>query len=189
MFALRKAARFQNVHFFPEYLRLYNCSCMSSSWSLCLMKSSQGGQPVLVKACPTVTPVQPALNPFLTFLTWTARSQTEERLKSTRPFWKPVRQHLIYFCSALRFDYKNMDFSLRTDNNKNHQIKCDIPFTSSEKEAVVVYCWKGLWYKKVSSVQSWFLLTLLVFFLVSQIFETENYKGSVVLECMSRRFV
>lgn len=137
MFVLRKSARFQNVHFFSRVFKTLQLFCMSSSWSLCL-KSTQGGQPVLVKACPTVTPVQPALNPSITFLTWTTRSQSEEKLKSTRPFWKPVREHFRYFCSALRFDFQNINFLIGTDSN--HQIKRVIPSTSSENEAFVVYC-------------------------------------------------
>lgn len=128
---------FRMFIFFSRVFKTLQLFCMSSSWSLCL-KSTQGGQPVLVKACPTVTPVQPALNPSITFLTWTTRSQSEEKLKSTRPFWKPVREHFRYFCSALRFDFKNINFLIRTDSN--HQIKRVIPSTSSENEAFVVYC-------------------------------------------------
>lgn len=139
MFALRKAARFQNGLFLKFWVfKTLQLFCMFSSWSLYLMKSMQGGQPVLVKACSTVTPAQPALNPSITFLTWTTRSQSKGRLKSMRPFWKPVCEHLIYFCSTPRlYITKKKKFLIRTDHN--HQIKCDIPSTTSENEAVVVF--------------------------------------------------
>lgn len=137
---LEESCSISECSFFSWVFKTLQPFCMSSSWSLCLMKSTQGGQPALVKACPTVTPVQPAPNPSITFLTWTTRTQSKGRLKSTRPFWKPVRVHLMYFSSALRFDYKNMNFLIRTANN--YQIKCNIPSASSEKEAVVFYCWK-----------------------------------------------
>lgn len=155
MFALSlKLPDFRVVFFNFWVFKTLQLFCMFSSWSLYLMKSMQGGQPVLVKACSTVTPALPALNPSITFLTWTTRSQSEGRLKSMRPFWKPVCEHLIYFCSTPRlYIYQKNKFLIRTDHN--HQIKCDIPSTTSENEACCrfllknVMMWKGLQYAEL----------------------------------------
>lgn len=179
MFALRKAAWFQNGLFFYFWVfKTLQLFCMFSSWSLYLMKSMQGGQPVPVKACSTVTPALPALNLSITFLTWTTRSQSKGRLKSTRPFWKPVCEHLIYFCSTPRlYITKKIKFLIRADHN--HQIKCDIPSTTSENEACCrfllknVMMWKGLQYAElITSDLTCFFLGFLDW--------TENYKGITI---------
>lgn len=80
------------------------CVFVSSSWWLCTMRSSVGGRTVPGRPCPTATPVPPpAQNPSTTSPTCSTLSQSEGRLKSTRPASKQVC-HICCLTSCAFFE-------------------------------------------------------------------------------------